>query len=124
MLINKNFIKFLLIGGSNTVICMILFWGLNKIGFNYLLSSALMNIFGIIEGYILNAKLLYKTNLKLKELFKYFNVYAVAFVLNLIMMYVFVSCMHIQKLLAQILTTGILTIINYQIVKLFVFKSK
>lgn len=83
-----------------------------------------MNLFGILEGYILNAKLLYKAKLEFKELFKYFNVYAIAFILNLVLMFAFVSFFSIQKLLAQILTTGILTILNYQIVRLFVFRRK
>ena len=83
-----------------------------------------MNIFGIIEGYILNAKLLYKLKLRFRELFKYFNVYAIAFILNLVFMFCFVSFWNMPKLPAQILTTGILTILNYQLIKLFVFKKE
>ena len=123
--LSKHFTSFLFIGGFNTLVCMLVFWLFSdKLKFNYLLSSGIMNIFGIIEGYILNAKFLYKTKLKFKELLKYFNVYAIAFILNLLLMYLFVSILGVQKICAQILTTGILTLLNYQIVKLFVFRKK
>ena len=123
MKLNKNFIKFLAIGSFNTLLCLLLFKWLLSFNINYLLASAIMNLFGILEGYILNAKLLYKTNLVLHELLKYFNVYAVAFTVNLLLMYALVSWLDLPKFSAQILTTAILTIINYQLVKLFVFRK-
>ncbi len=119
-----NFIKFLFIGGFNTAVCMLLFWLLNRTGLNYLLSSGLMNVFGVIEGYILNAILLYKSKIRFKDLLKYGNVYLFAFIANLLLMYGFVTGLNLPKLFSQILTTGLLTIINYQIIKLFVFKVK
>lgn len=114
-------LKFLIIGSINTLICMILFEALILTGLNYLISSALMNIFGIIEGYLLNARFVYKTEAKIKALLKYSNVYAVSFILNLSIMYLLVTLLHQQELVAQIITTGILTIMNYFLVKIIVF---
>lgn len=120
--VNGRFFKFLCIGVLNTAVCIAIFIGLNAIGLNYLLSSSLMNIFGVVEGYTLNAIFLYRTKLSYRDLFKYFNVYVVAFFLNMLLMYLLVSCLNIQKLLSQLITALILAILNYHIIKLFVFK--
>ena len=124
MKISQKFIKFLFIGGYNTIICLIIFKLLIQFNFNYLLASGLMNIFGIVHGYVLNAKLLYHSTLSFHRLFKYFNVYAIAFVLNLIAMYILVSLLHVAPFISQVLTTAVLTILNYQLVKIFVFAIK
>jgi len=119
-----NFIKFLIIGGINTTICMIVFKGLIYISCNYLITSALMNIFGIVEGYFLNCKFVYNSSPNFKELSKYFYVYAVSFCLNLVIMYLLVGKSSIAELPAQITTTAILTVLNYLLVKVFVFTNK
>ena len=72
--LNYNVIKFILIGGFNTLVCLALFWLLISCGINYLIASALMNVFGVIEGYTLNAKLLYRTKLEFVMFIKYSNI--------------------------------------------------
>lgn len=119
-----TFYIYLFTGGMNTVISLLLFALMIRVGINYLLASCITYVFGIIEGYIFSALWVFKHKIKFSGLFKYSGVYAIAFVINLVLMYLAVEVLLLHKILAQIIVTGILTIANYQLVKIFVFHSK
>jgi|LauGreDrversion4_2_1035121.scaffolds.fasta_scaffold21076_2 putative flippase GtrA len=121
---NARFFIYLLTGGINTVISLLLFALMVKIGINYLLASCITYVFGIIEGYLFSSLWVFKHKIKFSGLFKYSGVYAIAFVINLVLMYLAVEMLLLDKILAQIIVTGVLTIINYQLVKIFVFHSE
>lgn len=116
-----RFYVYLLTGGLNTVISLLLFALMVKIGVNYLFASCFIYVFGIIEGYIFSSLWVFKHKIKLSGLFKYSSVYAIAFIINFILIYVTVEIFLLNKIIAQIIVTGVLTIINYQLVKMFVF---
>lgn len=119
-----RFFVYLFTGGMNTIISLLLFALMVQSGINYLLASCITYVFGIIEGYIFSSLWVFKHKIKFSGLFKYSGVYAIAFVINFILMYLAVEILLLHKILAQIIVTGILTIANYQLVKIFVFHSK
>ena len=65
-LLSSKFFKFLISGGLNTLVCLLLYWVLIKVNVNYILASTLMFIFGVIEGYILSAIFIFKHKINLE----------------------------------------------------------
>ena len=114
-------IRYLSVGGFNTLMSLAIYYSLLKLGLNYLLASAITNIFGVLEGFLLNAIIVFKHKVILSSLLKYSSVYVISFILNLILMYIWVDCLFVSKLIAPILTLAIITILNYFLVKRFVF---
>ena len=115
-------VRYLCIGGFNTLMSLLVYYFLLLLHFNYLYASAITNVFGILEGFYLNSLIVFKHKAKLSGLLKYTSVYAISFILNLVLMYFWVDCLHISKFLAPIITIIILTVINYFLVKKFVFE--
>jgi putative flippase GtrA len=120
--LQQPFLVYLFTGGLNTAISLALFAIMVKLGANYLFASGFVYIFGIIEGYIFSSIWVFKHKIDLTKLFKYSGVYAISFIFNLLLMYIAVDILLLNKVLAQILVTAILTLLNYQLVKILVFK--
>jgi putative flippase GtrA len=114
-------IRFLFIGGFNTMLCLIVYYLLLKLNLHYLVASSITNIFGILNGFLLNSILVFKHRAKLSRLLRYLFVYAISFLLNIFIMYVFVGVLYLPKFISQIITIAILAIFNYQLIKRVVF---
>ena len=121
-MLKKPFIIYLFTGGLNTLISLGIYSLMLKLGVNYLLSSSVTYVFGIIEGYILSSLFVFKHKIKLFGLIKYSGVYGISFILNFILIYLTVSFLGMNKIIAQIIVTAILTILNYTLIKILVFR--
>ena len=82
-----------------------------------------INVFGVIEGFLLNSYIVFGQKPKFSTLFKYSTIYAISFVLNLIIMNILVGFMGVSKYLALYPAIVLVTIINYFLIKKFLFKS-
>ena len=119
---HKVTIKYLLSGGSNTVICFLLFWLLIHLKVNYLVSNAIAFIYGVVQGYLFNCLFVFHTKPKITSLLKYSSIYSITLLISLTLMYTWVSVFSINELIANILTTIVVTVINFKLIKLLVFK--
>lgn len=121
---NKHHIlRYLVIGGFNTCACLLVYYILLQLNVHYLVASSITNVFGVLEGYILNSILVFKNKVKFTGLLRYSTVYTIGFINNLILMYIFVDIANLGKFIAQVLTIAIATILNYWMVKRFVFSK-
>lgn len=119
----KNpFFIYLFTGGLNTLISLLVYSLMLKLGVNYLLSSSVTYVFGIIEGYIFSSVFVFKHKIRLSGLIKYSGVYGISFILNFILIYLTVSFLGMNKIIAQVIVTAILTILNYTLIKVLVFR--
>lgn len=100
---------------------LLVYYSLLLIHINYLLATSITNIFGIIEGFLLNSYIVFGHKPKFSGLMKYSTVYAVSFVLNFGIMYVFVDLIHMSPFWAPYPTIAIQTLLNYFLIKRFVF---
>ena len=116
-------VRYLFVGGLNTVISILLYNILLFFKMNYLLATAITNVFGVIEGFLLNSYIVFGQKPKFSTLFKYSTIYAISFVLNLIIMNILVGFMGVSKYLALYPAIVLVTIINYFLIKKFLFKS-
>lgn len=121
--ISRNFFLFVILGVINNLIGLLLFKLEIILGVPYLLASALMYIYAVFEGFLLNSFFLYKVRPKFSYLLKYLNVYAVSFIFNMGLMYLFVAILGIHKTMAQVFTIALLTVVNYKLVKHLVYNQ-
>lgn len=120
------FIKFCLVGLSNTAISLVIYYLLLAVGVNYLISMAIGYIVSSICGYIFNKIWVFKQkDAKVqKSIFKYYILYGSSLLVNLLCMAFFVKGLGLSDMIAPILTIIITTIYNFTLSKLWVFKNR
>lgn len=120
-----RFIKFGLIGVLNTLINWILFILLNSFGVYYIISNVIAYSISTLNSYLWNSKWVFKYNEdNVKETsFKFIVLNIIGLTLNTIILYLLVDIVGLNKLISLVITTGIVTILNYFINKLWVFKK-
>lgn len=120
-----RFIKFGLVGILNTLINWILFIILNSLGLYYIISNIIAYSISTLNSYLWNSKWVFKysgDNLKETSL-KFIILNIIGLILNTIILYLLVDIVGLHKLIALIITTGIVMILNYFINKVWVFKK-
>jgi putative flippase GtrA len=118
----SEFIKFCFVGLTNTVVSFLVYFILLKFDLNYLFSSTVGYVAGILNGYILSSKYVFKKSQDIKSVIKFFIVYGSSLLLNLFLLYIMVEKFSISKLIAQFVAIIINTIYNYLFNKLWTFK--
>lgn len=117
-----DFIKFCLVGVSNTAVSFLIYWICIGFGINYLFSSAIGYIISIFNGYLLSSRFVFKKSIKIKSVFRFFLIYSLSLLLNLFILYVLVDMYKLNKYIAQVIAIGINTIFNFVLNKLWAFK--
>lgn len=123
-LFQSRFFKFLISGGLNTLICLFLYWVLIHHQVNYILASTVMFIFGVIEGYILSAIFIFKHKINVLHLVKYATVYLSSYVVNIAILAACVELVGMSHFMGQVVTSALVAVLNYFLVKMFVFRQK
>lgn len=123
-MLKTQLIRFLVVGGSATILNFALFLVLYKVvGFKYTVSSALGYIAGIFWGYFLNKNWTYEVqSLSDRYIFSYFFVYIVSLILGLNVLIFLTNILEIPPIPANCLTIGFTTFTNFLGTKLLVFK--
>ena len=123
--VNK-FVKFGLVGVLNTLINWIIFALLNFIGVYYIVANVIAYVIATANSYIWNSKWVFKYNGKNKNetTAKFVILNLIGLGLNTGILCLLVDMVGFNKLIALVITTGIVMIINYIVNKLWVFKEK
>lgn len=119
---NISFLKFCIVGASNTIISLIIYWILLKFDIYYLVASTIAYMAGILNGYLLSSKYVFKTTKSIQTIFKFFVVYGTSLLINLFLLYVLVDIVGINKMIAQVMTIVVNTLFNYFVNKIWTFK--
>lgn len=109
----------------NTLVNWIIFFILNNIGIYYIIANIIAYLIATANSYFWNSKWVFKyeRGSKIQASFKFILLNLFGLVLNTSMLYLLVDLFYFEKILALIIATGIIMIINYFINKLWVFKS-
>lgn len=118
---NKRFLKFAIVGVSNTAISFLVYVVLVKLSLYYILASIISYIAGILNSYILNTAFVFKEKKTKKNLFMFSSVYLSALLINLTLLYILVDIIGTGPITGQILVTGIVMIYNYIMQKKWTF---
>ena len=120
----KQFIKFGLVGVSNTLISLGTYYLLYFLGVNYLIANTAGFIISVLNSYYWNNKYVFKKtqNGNLKPLIKTFMSYGVTFLLSTALLFVMVQCAKISEVVAPVITLVITIPINFIMNKFWAFK--
>lgn len=117
-----EFFKFGIVGGINTGISFgIYFVLINYTHIYYVICSAIAYVLGIFSSYMLNSVFVFKQDLKAKFGFKFSMVYLSSLFINMVLLYFIVEIVGFHKLFGQIITTGIVMVYNYLLIKCWAF---
>lgn len=116
----SRFIKFGLVGVLNTIINWILFILLNSMGVYYIISNIIAYSISTLNSYLWNSKWVFKytgDNVN-QTTFKFIILNIIGLVLNTIILFLLVDIIKLPKIIALIIATGVVMILNYFINKL------
>jgi putative flippase GtrA len=121
-----QFIKFGLVGVSNTLLTFVVYTVLLKgFGVWYLLASAIGFIVGATNGFILNRKWTFAEHVgdSLTPV-RWAVVQGAGLGLNLLLLYLFVDSAHMDKLLAQAFATIVVTVSTFFVNRAWTFRTE
>mgnify|MGYP000045619560 CR=1 FL=1 len=119
-----QFIKFSVVGVSNTIIAFGVYYLLLWLDINYLLANTLSWIISVFNAFFWNNRYVFKTEVHwFKSLVKTYIAYFVSLILGLIVLYVLVDILLISKLIAPIYTLFFTIPINFLLNKFWTFRT-
>jgi len=127
----RQFISYFAVGGISALVEWVVFWLLGRLwGIAYLPAAALAFILSTTVNWFLGRTFSFKnSNLgknKTKEIIQVFGVSGIGLLMNLGLMYLFVTVLgmntELLKTAAKILSTGIVFIWNFLSRKLWIYK--
>ena len=120
----KQFIKFGLVGVSNTFISLGTYYLLYFLGLNYLIANTIGFVVSVLNSYYWNNKYVFKKtqNGHLKPLIKTFLSYGSTFLLSTFLLFVMVQYFGISEIFAPIISLVITIPLNFLINKFWAFK--
>ena len=121
----KLVLRFLASGGIATVAHWATLWGLINLQVEAVLASSLGAFVGSVVNYFLQYFFTFKTKrLHKQALLAYIPAVSVSWLLNLVIFYSLYGRLFSEPLMAQVVTTGILAVVNFLFYKKIVFRAK
>lgn len=129
---NEEIINYLIVGGLTTLlslivyyICVHTFLDANN-GFELQIANIISWIAGVTFAYVTNRIFVFKSKEKniLKECTSFVGSRIITLLLDMLIMFLFVTVFKIDDLIAKIISQIVVIVGNYIISKLFVFKNK
>ena len=124
-----QFIKFGLVGASNTIVSTGVYWILTFFGIHYIIANAVGFVVGTLNAYILNDKFVFKKEegeerSTAKTGAKVFISYGLSFLLSTILLMLWIDILEISEYIAPIINVCITTPLNFIMNKFWAFKNK
>ena len=118
-------IRFLFVGGLNTIVGYGVYALLIYIGVNYLVANTISTVIGIVHSYLWNRFFTFKSkNKALKEITKFISVYAVSYLIGMCTLFIFKDKLNISAYIAGLINLVITTLISYFGHKYYSFKKE
>ena len=120
----KQFIKFGLVGLSNTAISMSLYYALVYLGVNYLVANLIGFMISVLNSYYWNNRYVFNKTEEghLKPILKTYMAYGSTLLLSTFLLYMMVQQLGISQWIAPLLNLAITIPINFLINKLWAFR--
>ena len=124
-MLKEQFLKFILVGITSTVINYSIFYVFYSYFFlNYLFSAFFGYVAGVFVGYSLNVRWTFGVKKdEERSLLKYLLIYLLTLILALILLYSLVAALNFKPLIAYIFVVVFATLTNFIGMKYWVFKK-
>ena len=112
-------IRFLLVGGTNTVVGYVVYsaltlWVFHDVPFGYLISLAISYAVAIVLAFVLYRRFVFKvTGNVVQDFLRFVTVYLLAIGVNTVLLPLFVEVLHVHPLLAQLIVLVITTLMSF-----------
>jgi|TARA_B110000967_G_scaffold156392_1_gene161366 putative flippase GtrA len=121
----KLILRFLVSGGIATAVHWATLWGLINLQVEAVLASSIGAFVGAIVNYFLQYFFTFKTRRRHKQaLLAYAPAVLVSWLLNLALFYSLYGEVFSDPLVAQVVTTGVVMVVNFLLYKKVVFRAK
>ena len=122
----KEIINYIIVGVLTTLVSIGSYWLFRFVIKNYVILSILSWIFAVTFAYFTNRAFVFESKEKdmLKEITKFVSCRLLTLGLEVVLMIVFVSILHINDMIAKIILQIVVLVTNYLLSKLFVFVKK
>lgn len=118
-------IRFLFIGGINTLLTYLLFLLFYSFGLHYALALTYVSIITITHAYLWQRYWVFKSSNKIpKELAKFISVYGASFIFNLLFLSLLVETLKIDPRVGEIIALGIAAVLTFSAQKYWSFAHK
>ena len=120
----KQFIKFGIVGVSNTLISLLIYYVLIYFKINYIVANTIGFIVSVLNAYYWNNRYVFEKNNEgnLRPMIKTFVSYGTTFVLSTMLLVVMVDYLNISNIIAPILNLIITIPLNFLLNKFWAFK--
>ncbi|MEH7179421.1 GtrA family protein [Neobacillus vireti] len=118
-----QFLKFCIVGVTNTTISLVVYYLLLKLGIHYLLASTIAYCAGLLNGYILSSAFVFKQKRNVNQALKFIGVYLSSLLINLLLLYCLVDIFDISEFFAQVVVTFFNVFYNYFLNKIWTFNN-
>jgi putative flippase GtrA len=120
----KQFVKFGLVGVSNTLLSLAIYYLLVMLGVNFILANGIAFVLSVLNSYYWNNRFVFSKSTKghLKPLIRTYLCYGSTFLLSTGLLYLMVAQLGISKLIAPLLNLIITIPLNFLINKYWAFK--
>jgi len=123
-LLNKEVILYLFFGGVTTVANIITFKVLRIASLSLFISNSIAWIVAVLIAYFTNRKYVFDSKNDSKKEFTSFIFFRIlTLIIDMILMYLFVSLFKIDDLISKIIVNVVVIILNYVFSKLIIFKK-
>lgn len=124
-----QFIKFGIVGASNTLISMAVYYLLLFFGVHYIAANTAGYLAGTLNAYYWNSKYVFKKEAGEvrgvgKSLFRSFLAYGITYLLSTGLLYLWVDILGISDKIAPVLNLVLTTPLNFLLNKLWAFKGQ
>ena len=123
----NQFIRFAIVGCSNTVISLVTYYVLIYFNMCYIIAYTTGFLFSVCNAFFWNNRYVFKNKEEdntLHAFYKVFLSYGLSYIFSLLMMGILVEVLHIQEYIAPILKMCITIPLNFLMNKLWVFRDK
>jgi len=119
----EQIIKFSLAGVLNTLVGYGVFF-IASMYINYLVALIIAHIVGVTHSFFWNKYWVFRSSKnKIREFLKFYSVYGIMLLINIAMLYYFVSILNVSPQISQLIILPFLTILTYTGHKYWSFKK-
>jgi putative flippase GtrA len=117
-------LKFLVVGGINTVVTYGIYVLLVRLGWHYTIALLIEYTIGIIAGYHMNRHWTFAGHgSRVRSSLKYCVTYGIVFCLNLVLLGLIVELGVLGPIAGQVVVIGTITVISFLLQNFWVFRS-
>ncbi|CAM3364606.1 GtrA family protein [Vagococcus fessus] len=124
-----SILMYLVMGGITTLINIVTFYLFNStLGLNYTIANIIAWVFAVLFAYISNKLYVFESKHNnfselIQEISSFFGFRVLSLFMDLAVMFVCISLLSMNPLLAKVLANVVVLVANYIFSKLFIFKK-